>query len=142
MAGSFLQVEEQTREKETQLVLQVDRMGLFANDREVMEGLFRITGTKYFRCLRYLSEKHDNATMKLRMVLCSFSFFFLVRGKSCTHFVWETLNTQKATYVWIVEKQQKGKLKLCLKKVETMIRVMNEHGKQSFVRIWHDYSHS
>ena len=41
---------------------------------------------------------------KLRFVLDPFSFMFLLSGAEQYHIVLETLDTEKATYVWHIEK--------------------------------------
>jgi hypothetical protein len=118
----------------------------FYNDeKELAEDLLRITETKHYHHLRYLSGKHAHHIMRLRFVLKPFSFLFLLEGEAHYHLVWETLDTEEATYVWPVEKDV-VKLKLALKKVEDILQLVRLQGKtaylssdESYRRIFHHY---
>ena len=62
------------------------------------------------------------------------------------HIVWETLDTEEATYVWPVEKDA-VKLKMTLQKIENIIQLVKVQGKTAYIssddqacrRIFHRY---
>jgi len=68
-------------------------------------------------------------------------------GEKKYHLVWETLNSEEATYIWHFEKTTEA-LRLGLKKVEFILKDIKETGKQDYLkndhadfsRIMHDYS--
>jgi len=121
----------------------------FNNDEEFLEDLLKITNTKHYKHLRLLSSKHSHGIMKLRFTLKPFAFIFLITGVKNYHFVWETLNTEEATYVWHISKDLEV-LKVHLKKIEEIIKAIKIDGKfeyinntdDNFNRIFHDYSES
>jgi hypothetical protein len=85
--------------------------------------------------------------MKLRFIHKPFSFVFLVEGERKYHLVWETLDTEEATYIWPAEKNLAA-LKQKLQKLEDIIQVIKVQGKTAYIhqsdddyrRIYHDYS--
>jgi hypothetical protein len=60
--------------------------------------------------------------------------------------VWETLNSEEATYIWHFEKNTEA-LRTGLKEVDAVLREIKETGKQdylkkdhfNFTRVLHDY---
>ncbi len=119
----------------------------YTNDKELFEDLLTISNTKHYRHLRFLSSKHSHEIMKLRFVHKPFSFLFLIQGVRNYHIVWETLDTEEATYVWHITKDIKV-LKMTLRKIEDIINVIKVQGKSAYIsstedpfrRIYHDYS--
>jgi hypothetical protein len=119
----------------------------YKNENQLFEDLLKISDTKHYKHLRYLSSKHAHSILPLRFVFKPFSFIFLVEGKYKYHIVWETLNTAEATYIWQVEKDL-SKLNQALKKIEGIISEIKMQGKLAYVdkkedgfkRIYHDYS--
>jgi hypothetical protein len=119
----------------------------YQDEKELFEDIMKITQTKHYRQLRFLSENHCYRTMKLRFVQKPFSFLFLLEGEKNYHIVWETLDTEEATYIWHAEKNIQA-LKPALKKVEDIINVIKVQGKTAYInttndpfrRIYHDYS--
>lgn len=116
-------------------------------EKQLFEDLIQIYKTKHYKHLRYLSSKHLSDVMKLRIVLKPFSYLFLIEGKDKFFFVWETLDTEEATYIWPFEKI-KPALKENLKIVEEAITLIKKNGKNNFlgetnievIKIKHDYS--
>jgi hypothetical protein len=104
----------------------------YEDEKELAEDLLAITETKHYHHLRYLSSKHAHHLMRLRFVLKPFSFLFLLEGETHYHLVWETLDTEEATYVWPVEKEV-VKLKLALKKVEDILQLVKVQGKTAYL---------
>lgn len=118
-----------------------------SNERDLFEDIMAVSDTRHYRHLRFLSDNHAHDIMKLRFVLKPFSFIFLLRGDRHFHIVWETLDTEEATYVWHVTGGIE-ELKRALRKVEDIINVIKVQGKKAYIhagddgfrRIIHDYS--
>lgn len=120
----------------------------YENDRELLEDLLQISKTKHYEHLRFLSSRHSHNTMKLRFVHKPFSFLFLIEGRTKCHFIWETIDTKEATYIWYSEKDKEA-LKRTLTKIEEIINQIKTQGKiayintateDEFIRIYHEYS--
>jgi len=119
----------------------------FQNEQDLMDSLLQITDTKHYRNLRYLSSIHAHHIMKLRFVLQPFSFVFLAEGEKQYHLIWETLDTEEATYVWHADKNLPA-LKQAARKLEDILNVIKAQGKIAYInsseepfrRIYHDYS--
>jgi hypothetical protein len=119
----------------------------YNNEKELFEDLLTISNTKHYKHLRFLSSKHSHDIMKLRFVHKPFSFIFLIQGDRNYHIVWETLDTEEATYVWHINKDI-NVLKMTLRKIEDIINVIKVQGKTAYIsstddpfrRIYHDYS--
>ncbi len=120
---------------------------LYANENELLENILALKNYKHHRHLRYLSKIHESGILKLRFVLEPFSFIFLLSGNNQYHLVWETLDTEEATYVWHLEKsiQQLG---VKIKEIDHLIGQIRTGGRQAYLetnpsgfsRIVHDYS--
>lgn len=118
-------------------------------EESLVKDLLEITKSKHYKHLNWLSSQHAHVVMKLRFILKPFSFIFLIEGDSSYHFIWETLNTEEATYIWHEEKNI-SKLKPSLKKIGDVIGEIKVHGKTAYIkssednfkRIYHDYSES
>ncbi len=118
-----------------------------SNDKELFDDLLAISNTNHYKHLRYLSSKHSHDIMKLRFVHKPFSFIFLIQGDRNYHIIWETLDTEEATYVWHITKDI-NVLKMTLRKIEDIINVIKVQGKTAYIsstddpfrRIYHDYS--
>jgi len=125
---------------------QLKASAFYEDERELAEDLLEVTKTKHYQQLRFLSGRHAHYLMRLRFVLKPFSFLFLLEGADHYHLVWETLDTEEATYVWPVEKDL-AKLKLALKRIEDILQTVKAQGKQVYLssaektyrRIFHNY---
>lgn len=119
----------------------------YNNEKELLEDIINISDTKHYYHLRYLSSKHAHNIMKLRFVHKPFSFIFLIEGEKNYHLIWETLDTEEATYVWHITKD-KSVLRLAVHKIEEIINVIKVQGRSVYInsnedslsRIRHDYS--
>lgn len=122
---------------------------IFSSDAEFMNEIFKMSIARHYKQLRYLSSLHLAEIMKLRFMLNPFSFIFLLDGGNYYYFVWETLNTEEATYIWQVEKNTQT-LKATFKKLVDKIRLIKEGGKSVYItttkddfkRVYHDYSNN
>ncbi len=120
---------------------------LFQSEQDLLDDLLRNEKVKHYRQLVYLSKRHESHTLKLRFVLSPFSFVFLLSGDRQYHIVWETLNSEEATYIWHTPKNLTA-LKHKLKQIDADIAKIRENGRQAYVesqpeyfsRIVHDYS--
>ena len=119
----------------------------YSSEEEMLEDLLRISNTKHFNHLRFLSKKHAHKIMRLRFVYNPFSFIFLIEGDKNYHVIWETLDTAEATYIWHIEKDLK-QLKKKILEIGNIINQIRTDGKSSYInstqdtfrRVFHDYS--
>ena len=82
-------------------------------------------------------------------MLQPFSFLFLLAGEKNYHIVWETLDTEEATYIWHIIKTRES-LKKIIAQIETDLSEIQQNGRQNFLekepanfsRIVHDYNES
>lgn len=124
-----------------------DSAVLYNSEQDLLNDILKNKNAKHYRQLVYLSQKHESSILKLRFVLSPFSFVFLLSGKQQYHIVWETLDTEEATYVWHVDKTLIA-LKNRLKIIDADIGKIRVGGRQQyfgngtsdFSRIVHDYS--
>jgi superfamily II DNA or RNA helicase len=120
---------------------------LFESDQQLVDDILAVKNSKHFHQLKYLSSQHLSQVLKLRFILNPFSFLFLLAGESKYHLVWETLNSEEATYIWHFNKNTEA-LRLGLKEVDAILKEIRETGKQdylkkdhdNFSRVMHDYS--
>ena len=90
-------------------------------------------------------KNHKSSILKIRFVLHPFSFIFLLEGQDQLHIVMETLDTEEATYIWHINKQN---LQSSLLKIEQDLTLIRNKGRQPFLenqpdkfsKIMHDYS--
>lgn len=119
----------------------------YQSDLDLFADLLQITDTRHYRHLRFLSSIHAHHIMKLRFVLNPFSFVFLVEGSKYYHLIWETLDTEEATYIWSCDKRLED-LKLATRKLDDILSVIKTQGKTAYLntvedpfrRVYHDYS--
>lgn len=73
---------------------------LIVDEYALLDQLLKVESARHFLQLRHLASLHEASILKLRFVLHPFSFFFLVSGERQYHIIWETLDTEEATYIW------------------------------------------
>lgn len=120
---------------------------LYNSGEELLEEILKYKEGKHHRHLRFLAQKHESSVLKIRFVLVPFSFVFLLAGNQQYHLVWETLDTEEATYVWHIEKN-KSTLRKKLQQIDHDLGVIRTKGRQGFLesmpvdfsRIVHDYT--
>jgi hypothetical protein len=120
---------------------------LFSSDAALLDDILNIKNSKHYLQLKYLSSKHEASVLKLRFVLQPFSFLFLLAGEKKYHIIWETLDSEEATYIWHADGTREA-LRSILIEIETILRVIKQNGRQTFLekeninfnRIVHDYS--
>ena len=120
---------------------------IYANEDELLESILALKQYKHHQHLRYLFQKHERTIVKLRFVLEPFSFVFLLAGNNQYHLVWETLDTEEATYIWHIEKSA-YELERSIKRIDGLLGQIRSKGRQGYLesspeqfsRIVHDYS--
>lgn len=120
---------------------------LYKSGEELIDEILKIKDVKHYEQLRYLAAKHDRSVLRVRFVLLPFSFVFLITGEHQYHIIWETLDTEEATYIWHVEKHRPT-LKAKLKEIDQDLGYIRSNGRQAFIektmedfsRIIHDYT--
>jgi superfamily II DNA or RNA helicase len=120
---------------------------IYTNEDDLLESILALKQYKHHRHLRYLSQKHERTILKLRFVLEPFSFVFLLSGNNQYHLVWETLDTEEATYIWHIEKSA-YELEQSIKQIDGLLGQIRTKGRQQYLetnpehfsRIVHDYS--
>jgi hypothetical protein len=122
---------------------------IFTSEQDLLNDILAINQSRHFLQLKYLASKHESTILKLRFVLKPFSFLFLLSGENNYHIIWETLDTEEATYVWHTEKT-KDALRRTLNMIESLIMGIKKNGRMdylkadqdNFSRVLHDYTDS
>ena len=120
---------------------------LFESEEEFLKNVLKSKNFRHCRQIRFLANKHASGILKLRFVLSSFSFVFLLPGKEQFYIVMETLDTQEASYIWHIDKDIIA-LQNKLKEIDLSINIIRNEGRQTFLerqpqdftRILFDYS--
>lgn len=124
-----------------------NEQSIYTSEDDLLENILALKQYKHHRHLRYLSQKHERSVLKLRFVLEPFSFIFLLAGNNQYHLVWETLDTEEATYIWHIEKSV-YELERRIKRIDALLGQIRIKGRQQYLetnpehfsRIVHDYS--
>ncbi len=119
---------------------------IFVSEQGLLYDILNVKNCKHYLQLKYLSTKHESPILKLRFVLQPFSFLFLLSGERKYHIIWETLDTEEATYIWHTEKSREA-LRITLNQIEEIITDIKKSGRKdylkqehlNFSRILHDY---
>lgn len=119
----------------------------FKDEIDFFENLLEKSETKHYKHLRFLSSKQRQDLLKLRIVHKPFSYVFLLSGTNNFHFVWETLDTQEATYIWTYPNDI-NRLKEFLSQTDKTINLILKETKidyigrkeENFNRVFHDYT--
>lgn len=120
---------------------------LFTSGAQLIDDLLKSKPYKHHQQLKYLSSKHEAGILRLRFVLQPFSFLFLLSGEKKYHIVWETLDSEEATYVWHTDRTRES-LKQKLSEIELILKEIKQSGRQQyltkdnegFTRVLHDYA--
>lgn len=120
---------------------------IYPGEEDLLENILALKQYKHHRHLRYLSQKHERTILKLHFVLEPFSFVFLLSGNNQYHLVWETLDTEEATYIWHIEKSI-YELEKRVREIDMLLGHIRARGRQQYLetnpgqfsRIVHDYS--
>ena len=121
--------------------------GLLGSEQDLLNNILNVKKCKHYLHLKHLSAKHETSILKLRFIFQPFSFLFLLSGEKKYYIVWETLDSEEATYIWNTQKSRDA-LRVTLNQIEEIISGIKKSGRQdylkqehpNFSRIWHDYS--
>jgi hypothetical protein len=100
--------------------------------------------------LKFLSKKHCSETMYLRFIPNPhFAFLFLLENNKNCFFIFETVDAQLATYIWVSKKSKKA-LMAKLEEVKKCIAIIKRNNRQEYKKtnpndffcIHHDYKSS
>ena len=120
---------------------------LLENEAALLNEVLKMESAKHFLQIKYLAAKHEATVLKLRFILQPFSFIFLIAGENKYHLIWETLDSEEATYLWHIDKDKEA-LRVMVKDIEVSLSEMKQTGRNSYIkqapdcfsRIIHDYS--
>ena len=120
---------------------------LLENEVALLNEVLKMESAKHYLQIKYLAPKHEASVLKLRFILKPFSFIFLIAGENKYHLIWETLDSEEATYLWHITKDKEA-LRAVIKEIETSLNEMKQTGRNSYIkkapeyfsRIIHDYS--
>ena len=120
---------------------------LFLSEAVLLDDILNINNSKHYLQLKYLSSKHEASVLKLRFVLQPFSFLFLLADEKKYHIIWETLDSEEATYIWHTDRRRES-LRITLGEIKVILREIKKNGRQAFLekaniyfsRVVHDYS--
>ncbi|WP_276131907.1 hypothetical protein [Polluticoccus soli] len=68
--------------------------------KSLMEKIASESKTKHHQHLQFLAENQDQSLVKLKMTGKPVSFLFALATGKARYIVWETYNTEEATYIW------------------------------------------
>lgn len=119
---------------------------IFKGDDDLFNNLLEKSETKHYNHLRFLSSKHKSDLQKLRLVHRPFSFVFLLDSSDKLYVVWETLDTQEATYLWTFTTDVNNSKQVLERAGKTISLIIKEgkneyisRNEENFIRIFHDY---
>lgn len=103
--------------------------------------------SKHYYHLRYLSSKQEEALFRLRITGKPVSFIFVIKGDLYYFLVWETYETEEATYIWKLANSDKQSQIEEVKNLLDKIVWLRDKNKiqyirskpQNFRRIEHEY---
>jgi len=110
---------------------------IFKSEQDLIDDILNIKDSKHYYQLKFLASQHLSAVLKIRFVLKPFSFLFLLTGEKKYHVVWETLNSEEATYIWHFEKSMDA-LRKGLREIETILNDIKATSKLDYLRKEHD----
>lgn len=122
---------------------------IFPSETALIDDILNIKNAKHYHQIKYLSALHEASILKIRFVLKPFSFLFLLSGNTKYHIIWETLDSEEATYLWHANKNKED-LRKKLNEIEQVLIAIRDTGKKDYLskdhsdfsRIVHDYSGS
>lgn len=110
---------------------------IFKSNQDLIYHILNVKNSKHYHQLKYRSSLHLSSLLKIRFVLNPFSFLFLLVGDKKYHIIWETLNSEEATYIWHFEKSIDA-LRQGLKEIETVLNEIKATSKMDYLRAEHD----
>jgi superfamily II DNA or RNA helicase len=120
---------------------------IYSDDKALLDDILKNKSYKHSPQLRFLANRHEGSILKIRFVLIPFSFVFLICGEQQYHIILETLDTEEATYLWHINKNEMS-FKSKIIEIDSQLNLIRNKGRQAFLetepldfsRITHDYS--
>jgi hypothetical protein len=114
----------------------------------LLEKLSQFKKSKHYYNLRHLSSLHEAGAFRLRMTAKPISFLFVIKGRQDFYLVWETYESEEATYVWRLDSRegqpQRQELNDLIEKIKWLRNnnknVYRKSPPANFKRIEHYYS--
>lgn len=119
----------------------------YEEDQGLVDDVIKRVETKHQHHLGFLSRRHLHQLTKLRFVLKPFSYVFLLESRLHYHLIWETHNTEEATYIWHIDKNL-NEVEQFIRRIEGIISTIKANRKSDYIkstpegfnRVIHDYS--
>lgn len=119
----------------------------YNNLDNIIKDVSKIYNSKHYKQLLYLSKRNQNDIMKIKFITNPISFLFLIDSEKYYYFIWETVNTEEATYIWVTNNNP-NKLKEEFGKIKSKLKEIMSDGKRDYLiknqkhfrRIIHNYS--
>ncbi|MEO6903026.1 MAG: hypothetical protein ABI315_07725 [Bacteroidia bacterium] len=99
---------------------------------QLLDDILSIENKKHYNHLKYLSSK-QSLSYKIHYLFKPYSFIFFLEGEEKNFFVWETLDTKEATYIWQIVKNV-ASLSEDFKKIEERIDSLRTGGKNEYIK--------
>ena len=104
------------------------------DSKSLLDELQKRKKSKHYYHLRYLSSKQEEAWFKLRITDKPVSFIFVIKGDVDYFLVWETYETEEATYVWKLASSNKQSHIEEVKKLLDKIAWLRGRNKIQYIR--------
>jgi hypothetical protein len=113
--------------------------------KQLFAALIHLGNYKHAKYLEYLSEMHDYSHTRLKRVIQPWSYLFLITEKDKRFWVWETLDSEEATYLWNIGEED---VETSFNKIEVTLSSIASIGKKKYLqegeyqpeRIRHNYT--
>lgn len=136
-----------TMEEYLEIFVDENTQQVFKDENDFLETLLKRSGTKHHHHLRWLSSKHRHDLEKLRLVHKPFSYVFLLASSDHYYIIWETLDTEEATFIWKFRKDAMTTDQI-LAEMNTALNLIAKKGRNeyrtrlesNFGRVFHDYN--
>lgn len=115
-----------------QLKSQQPEVGIYESAEDLLNSTLMHHQYRHSPNLRYLSSQHASEIIKIRFVLQPFAFVFLLKGINHFHVVLETLDTEEATYIWMIS-NDKSQLPGNLEQINKDLQLIRNEGRQAFL---------
>jgi hypothetical protein len=106
---------------------------LLKDESDLLTEVLGMESAKHYLQVKYLAGKHEASVLKLRFILQPFSFIFLIAGENKYHLIWETLDSEEATYLWHTPKDRET-LRTAIKEIEICLKEMKKTGRNTYVK--------
>jgi hypothetical protein len=102
--------------------------------QSLLNNLITKEWTKHYYHLRYLSDKNRSDLFRLKLAGKPLSFIFLLSAKNIYYLVWETYQTEEATYVWRLQSSADLMMENIFHEQIELIKWLRENNKMTYLR--------